>query len=384
MTASMTTPLAPGIAGTERRIPMKKSRIAYSALALATVLGLTACGAGPNGADPAADPTRDVSDGLTINGELIADAALMAAAAGGTVVMYTGASPESEQAVLDQFTAETGIGGEMTRMAPNKLSERVISENAVDKLSAEIIRTADKMMAAEFVEQGVFVPYETPFQQNLASVEGIVQEGNGYITHAYGTYGIAYNTQLVDQADAPGSWAELADGTWKDKFGLVYAGSGGGNTSLAAFQIRNFGEEYLADLDALEPRIFDSMSTQLDALARGEIEVTQVSFQGAFASKLAGAPIEVVVPDEGLNGVAYGMGITPAGLDNPAAQVFYNWTMSQAGQTLLAEQSYAPARTDLGIESAGADEMQVYEGTDSTDLGLAAVDTWKRIFSYAG
>lgn len=371
-----------------------KANLILSVVAVTALLSLTACGSGNTapasaGEEQLAMPAIDASNGLVIRGETIADADLLAAALKDTVVVYTGASQEAEQAVLDRFKAETGIESQLTRMAPSKLFERVTSENAVGKLTAEIIRTADKVMADKFLKEGVFVPYKAPFNDAVDS--SLVHPDGGYVTHAFSTYGIAYNSQLVDEQDAPKSWEEMADPRWKGKFGLVYAGAGGGNTSLAAFTIRNFGEEYLQKLDDLEPRIFDSMSTQLDALARGEIAVTQVSFQGAYSSELAGAPIKLVVPEEGLSGVPYSMGITPAGLVSPAAKVFYNWTMSKAGQSFLASQAYAPARTDLGEVTTGkyqfptldSGKVQV-ETSAVVEKGRETVEIWKRVFNYAG
>lgn len=64
---------------------------------------------------------------------------------------------------------------------------------------------------------------------------------------------------------------DLLSPQWRGRIGIVQVGAGGTGAALASFQIKQLGGGYLEKLGQREPRIFDTGSVQLDALARGEV-----------------------------------------------------------------------------------------------------------------
>lgn len=134
-----------------------------AALAAATVLTVTSCGSPDGGKDDQArellPPSAvDTSDGLRIDGELVADKQLYDAAKNDTVILYSGTGKEAEDLTAARFMQETGINIELTRLPTNKLAERALSEHGAGQLPAEIIRITDPRVAREFEKQNVFVP----------------------------------------------------------------------------------------------------------------------------------------------------------------------------------------------------------------------------------
>ena len=104
----------------------------HRAAALAVATGLVAVAAA--GCAPPPEPaqvvqaakTIDKSDGLVINGEHIADKQTWdAAAAEGSISLYTGYTENTEAAVLKQFQADTGLKVNVVRLTPNRLYERI-------------------------------------------------------------------------------------------------------------------------------------------------------------------------------------------------------------------------------------------------------------------
>ncbi len=168
--------------------------------------------------------------------------------------------------------------------------------------------------------------------------------------------------------------------------------TGGTLNALAHFQIETLGEDFLKAQGAQNPRIFDSTSTEVDALARGEIAIGSLSFNNAFAAQLAGAPIKLVIPDKGVSGSENLMGMTAKGAQSPAAKVFMNWTMSKSGQSFAAAQGFVSARTDIGPVKAGeyqlpqANSPQFHLFTEEQFAQYAVRDEemWKKAFNYMG
>lgn len=337
-------------------------------------------------------PSHDDSDGLEIAGEKIADAELLEAARKDTLVWYTGSGQESAELTAARFEAETGVKVEMTRLPSSKLSERVLSEAGAGRLGAGVVTVTDPVIADTFATEGIVVPYETPGFASLKNEGQVVWDEGAYYTAYYSAYAFAYNNQLVDEAEAPTKWIDLVDPRWTDQFGLVNAGAGGTVQGLAYFQKQEFGEEYWEDLAALTPRIFDTTSPQLEALARGEISVATAGFNSTYGAIIAGAPIELVVPEDGISGTFNMQGLTSVGEESPAAQLFMNWTMGKSGQEFAAAQGFVGVRTDIEQVATGpyqlprADDPSfvLYLPEDAELYGDEAVAGWNKAFGYTG
>ncbi|MCD4525264.1 ABC transporter substrate-binding protein [Nocardioides sp. cx-173] len=346
---------------------------------------LTACG----GDSEAADVETNEAGELVVDGEVIADKELYAAAKDeGSFMLYTGGGEESERALLDQFEKDTGIEGEMLRLVPNKLTERILSEQAVDKLGADAIRISDAQMVKAVADSGAFDTHEL-LDTSCAPADAVQQDG-AYVRVWERVYAIGYNNQLVDEGDAPAAWEDLVDPAWKGKAGIVQVGAGGSTASLTRFQISQFGEEHLRSFAALEPRIFDSASTAIDAAARGEIEVAPMTVGNAAGAIAEGAPITLVFPEEGMPSYEFFMGVAAGADHEAAARVFLNWTLSQRGQEATAQQGdypacegvEAPSIGDIELPSREEANLVRYEQADALKNTAPDAELWQDIFSY--
>lgn len=378
---------------------MKLIRWGAVAATLFLGLALAACGGGAGRPDDAAVaasmlalPAIDDSAGLVIHGERIADAELLAAARGESLHWYTASGAESAGLTAARFEAETGVRVEMTRLPSGKLNERVLSEHGAGRLGAGVVTITDPILAEGFAAAGVFVPYRTPTYDRLAEMGDVVWKNGEYYTVYYSAYAFAYNDLAVEKSEAPTAWEDLLDPRWKDKVGVVNAGAGGTVQGLADFQERVLGADYWSRLSAQEPRIFDTTSVQLDALARGEIEVATIGFNSTYGAEQAGAPIELVVPEKGVSGTFNMQGLTAPGANSPAAQLFMNWTMSRSGQEFAAAQGFVSSRTDIEqiptgqyqLPKADDDGFVVYTPADARTRGRDIVARWNDTFAFSG
>lgn len=361
-----------------------------AALAVTLAILLSGCGQpAESKADQAArllpPASVDTDDGLRVDGELIADQELYEAALDSRVVFYSATGKEAEDLTVARFEEETGIEVELTRLPNNKLAERVLSEHGAGRLTADVIRLTDPRTAREFAEVGAFAPHETAFHDVLE--EQGAPESDGYFTGYYFVNALSYNSAMITE-DPPTGWDDLVDPRYAGQLGIVSITTGGTLNALYRFQLRTYGTEFLHAQAQQEPRVFDSTSTQIDALARGEISIGPASFNNSFAAELAGAPIRLVVPEDGVSASQGPMGLTPAGTLNPAAQVFANWSLSRSGQRFAAAQGFVPVRTDVGTVPSGdyqlptADSPQFHLLTEEGFAEHADSDErlWQEIF----
>lgn len=365
----------------------------YSVVGLSafmTVAMLVGCSSGTPAETPTG-PEAPEADGLVIDGELVADSALYEAAkAEGSLVFYTGGSEQSETVLADKFTEDTGVQVEIVRLPPNRLSERILSEQGAGQLGADVIRTSGEDLTLGIADSGAFERHDLP--EGYVIPDGNMIDNGAYYRSFDRVYTVVYNNQLVSDADAPESWADLIDEKWRGQLGITQVAAGGSTAALTRFQLEELGEDYLRDYAALDPRIFDSSGGVTDAISRGEISAGPLPIATAYGAIVKGAPITIVTPKEGAAAFSYYLGVA-TGADKPnAAKLFVNWSMSKAGQSASGEGGDYPVREDVPAPRAGEQELPAvgsgflfrYDAEETLKHVKADADLWREIFGYTG
>lgn len=361
-----------------------------SALAAFLLTGLlTGCGASSTEASVELAENGD----LVIDGELVADADLIKAATKeGSLVFYTGASEQSEGQVAEAFTEDTGIDVEIVRLAPNKLSERILSEQAADELGADVIRISGEDLISSIADSGALEKNMlTPDIAGAIDPKAVYESGMYYSSFDR-IYSFGYNNQVIKEADAPQNWADLLDEKYKGQNGVVQVGAGGSTAALTRFQFDRLGSDWMAQFAATDPRFFDSSASVTDALARGEIGIASIPIATAYSAMEEGAPITVAIPDEGAAAYPFYLGLAAGAEHSNAAEVFMNWLMSASGQELAASIGDYPVHEGMpnpsigDVELPAADSDFVFRSTFEESLSHLESDAkqWTQIFGYTG
>ncbi len=366
---------------------IRRLTLAVTALLIAA---LTACSPPPELA-PLARSAGDISErggALYIDGEQIASPELWAQAKSeGTITLYSGYTQDTEAEVLNQFKADTGLKIKLIRLTSNRLYERLTAEFSAGQLNADVIRISDPGFVQKLNERGLFQPYQPPTATNLQD-DVVFDEGN-YFRTFNPVYTFGYNRAVVHPQDAPTSWNDLLDGHFSHKLGIAQVGSGGSALALTRFQREVLGDDYLRSY-ATESRVFDSIGAQLDALARGEINAGTVVVSGVNIANRENAPVNFVIPDEGITSYDYYTGVASTATHLAAAQVFLNWNLSKRGQQVFSDLGEYSVRTDIdapnisGIQLPAFNDHKVHRITQSDSTRNASDDqkVWNSIFGY--
>ena len=365
------------------------SKLPLLGTGLLLAIGLTACGSAQAGTSVVTGSAQvKTDDGLVINGETIADKATYDKAKTETLSLYSGYTESSENALVAAFTKDTGIKVNVVRLTPNKLAERVLSEKGAGKLGADVIRTSDYRIAKSIEDAGAWQSYDVP---GASAFKDVSIDGGKFTRMFDSVYTIGYNTQLVKAADAPKSWADVVDGKWQGKLGIVQGGSGGSTAALNRFMESKLGPEYFQSYSSQKPTIYDSLGAEATALARGEVAVGTVTISGTNISAVQDkAPVKFVAPEEGLVAYDYFLGMTSSAKNSEAAKVFMNYNFSKQGQKVFAQIGEYPARTDMapptimGVQLPTIDSGKVYRMTnaDAISSGKDDLAKWNKVFGY--
>ncbi|MEJ1976162.1 MAG: extracellular solute-binding protein [Acetobacteraceae bacterium] len=161
-----------------------------------------------------------------VDGETIGTPALVAAAcAEGKVTYYTAQRDADERQIVQKFQAAFPcITVSVISAVTGRLYERLLTEGQAGKTQADLAILTDEALTQHMIETKMLRPW-TPPQASLFAANA-KQDGWWYGASGALMYFI-YNTQSVEEADAPKHWADLLDPKWKGKISMASVTTGG-------------------------------------------------------------------------------------------------------------------------------------------------------------
>ena len=184
----------------------------------------------------------------------------------------------------------------------------------------------------------------------------------------YGTYRtpevIAYNTDIVKEADAPRDWDDVLLPKWKGKV-LIRdpLGSGSMRAIFAAQIVRGWkatngpdsGYAWLRKLDASTKEYVANPALLYQKLGRQEGLISLYNMPDIAALKSKGIPVSYVIPRSGTPLLVDGIAVVKGGKHPEMSRMYYEFVTSPASLEAAARRFWRiPARTDLPMDSLPA------------------------------
>jgi iron(III) transport system substrate-binding protein len=201
-----------------------------------------------------------------------------------------------------------------------------------------------------------------------------------------GLMAIAYNSKLVNAADAPKSWSDLADPKWKGKIALGHPGFSGFDAALVTWLSGAKGWDYFKALHANEPLVQRSTYDTITSLGSGERTVATMP-DGVAAPVIAkGNPITVVYPTDGS---LFIMGFTSIlkGAPQPnTAKLFTDFLLGEEHAKILIKSDYDSIYEGVSRTLVGGKSMKdikvvpLLPSKEYAERLKASTDKWRDIF----
>ena len=304
------------------------------------------------------------------------------AEAEGEIVYYTHDGESAASEVVKAFNIDfPKIKANYVRAQNGALYSKLLAERSANRFAVDVVQFSEVTTALDVQKRGGYERYMSP---QLAAYDAkYLSPEPGYFFWAGITFaGIAYNTDKVKPEDAPKSWKDLLDPRWRNAISTKQATSG--LQFVEWYELRRlYGEDYWKTFAKQRPRGFDSRVQMFDRLAKGDEKICALAeFAGYALFKEKGAPIALVLPEDGLPASPVVAGVVSKAPHPEASRLFIDWLMSKRGANLFQtnlQLFYPSLRNDAPPMPNGARlrDFKLLSPTDMADA-IAAHDIFNK------
>lgn len=274
-----------------------------------------------------------------------------------SLTVYTAGPGGLADAMAEAFEAETGIRVDVFQGTTGQVMARLEAEEANPQ--ADVVVSASWGSAVDMHERGLLLEYVSPHAE---TVPDYLQHSH-YVAQGISALAIAWNTE--SGTPRPEDWSDLADPAFRDLVTMPDPAQSGSAFDLVVGLEAARGEaawELLAALAENEMIVPGPNAAALNPVLQGaKAAVFGAVDYISYAQAEAGETVEVIVPASGTVIAPRPMMILASTGNPDAAKAFVDFTLSEAGQALVADTFLMPARTDVEGKRPGIAELTVIE-----------------------
>lgn len=308
----------------------------------------------------------------------------------GTLTVYSGRSENLVQPLIDRFAEETGIEVEVRYGGTAEMAAQIIEEG--ENTPAEVFLAQDAGALGALAAEGLLA--ELP-QATLDRVPETYRSGDGTWVGVTGRSRVlVYNKDAVEASELPESVFDLVEPEWAGRVGIAPT-----NASFQAFVTAmrvqhgdDAARQWLADLAANEPRIYDGNSAIVADVDAGALDVGLVNHYYVYAlAAEQGVPVDDLTvalhffPD-GDTGALVNISGVALTKDQPddEAQQFVDFLLSQEAQEYFRDETHEYPMIEGVGPHEGLPALTELEAPDIDLNDLADLQTTVEMIAEAG
>ncbi|MGL5436828.1 MAG: extracellular solute-binding protein [Lachnospiraceae bacterium] len=299
------------------------------------------------------------------------------AGSAGRMTLYYAPTTDWADPIIQEFQELTGIEVEMVNAGASELFSRVVAESA--NPLADVIWGGSADTYATYKEH--LMPY-------VSTEDGSISDSCKFEgSYAYGwclePSLIIYNNKLLTEAEAPKSWADLADPKWRGKIALADPMKSSSAFGAMVTMYQACGDEFFTEFMAnLDGKVVNGTSNVYKYVSDGEYQIGIAFEELAIKYKTSGADLELIYPEEGIPLAPSALGVIN-NCENPEnAQKFVDFMLGKEVQAKMGELFRRSCRTDMPeadtlIPMSELTIMESYDSTWAVEHGQGLSDKFK-------
>lgn len=304
-------------------MPTRVSHALALTVSLAVASALVACGSPSSGAAPSGSSSTS-------------------AHASGSITWYSSHNPQQNDATVAAFQElYPDVEVEVLRLVTGELAVRYAQERESGSSLADVITLTDPEFIANGEADGWWetdVPVDSGWPSDAVS-NGVARTGILALI-------LGYNTDSVDPGDVPSTWEDLLDPRFRDRIMIGDLRGVPSYLALAELWSNEYGDDFLTDLTAQNPRWVAGMVPGNESLGSGAADLLIPNARPAATTLIdAGAPIELVelAPTTGSE---YYTAVPSDAPDDDLARLFFEFLTTVEGQNAFNGTVGASPRDD--------------------------------------
>lgn len=277
----------------------------------------------------------------------------------GKLTWYTDDDAQEVEHVIQAFTDQTGI--KVTLLATEFVAQRLVSEKASDVATADVISFAGAPTVLKLEAADLLAQLPTGVADSLPKQNPVfVSKKGDWFSNEASSWGVFYNTNLVDEDHAPTDFSSFLDPYWQGKFSVPISTN---DSSIEGYyqmaQEPSLGKKFLTELGANDPVISASSGEGVNDVIVGN-ELGGITNDNAVWAQIAkGAPLAFVYPPEGTTFSQKYNGLVKGATHPKAAEEFLKFLTSKKAAELL---------------SAGTGKLSTFPGVPATPKGRPTIE----------
>ena len=284
---------------------------------------------------------------------------------GGRITIYSGRAEELVGGLFARFEEETGIDVRIRYGGTAELAAQILEES--DRSPADIFFAQDAGALGAVAESGRFEALPADLLDRVA--EAFRASDGTWVGISGRARVLVYSSERLAEADLPDSVFDLTDPEWKGRVGWAPT-NGSFQAFVTAMRLID-GEErtakWLRDMLANDVREYSNNSTQVQAVADGEIDLGLVNhyYLWRFKAEDPNIPAANLYTDSGGAGALInvaGIGLLDSALNRANALRFIDYLLSPA-----AQEYFASPQADDGFEYPLIDGVPLPPGVPALD-----------------
>lgn len=297
-----------------------------------------------------------------------------------------------QETLVPEFTKATGIQSQIDVGLGKDFVSKIRAGGGASPYS---VFMGNENIAATLRAEGFFEPLDMAKIPNAANLhDGLLNKGNNGVRAIVSPIGLAWRTDMVKTA--PKAWTDLWENPeYAGRIGLYQIGNTGAQLFLRlAGKLFGKGDTDIdtafAKIKELQPFTQASWSGEVAAqLMRGDVAIAPVDWTEILTLQDKGAPVEIIVPEEGVLSYEQSFNIVKTGSSKDAAHAYINFLLDPKVQSILADTFYASPANKTAVISAKTSPRLPVQGDAMSKIirfewdsyiGIAAqvADRWNR------
>ena len=277
---------------------------------------------------------------------------------------YTTLETALAQSLFDAYEAETGVKVEWERLPGGDVIQRLELERDNPQASIWVGGVGTNHVEAKL--RGLTKPYRSKL---ASSIPSIYRDPESYWTGLYvGPLAFCINKKLAhaENLPTPRVWSDLIKPVYENKILMAHPATSGTGYNVITTIIRiNEGDEekafeYFQQLKKSVKEFPRSGSASGKACIRGEIPVAIGYLDDLVRFKAQGAPIDVIVPEDGTGFETASMSLLKNAPAEEEAKKLYDWILGAKAMNIIAADYVIPLSKNATPLDIGFSLSQLY------------------------